>query len=498
MNRISVSTKRWPAIGRYSNAIVGTVIVAAGLLMLVALWQRWIDILPYSSQVASQRGAEEPQAAPTTVGLTPEKLAAADVQVSVVRRQSMQPTREVPGELTYDEAKRVPINAPVAGVVLEVLAEPGQQVAKDQPLAVLSSRQIGEARDEVEKRHADLELARREEERLTRIAANVDDLLQLLDTRPKPEAVEAALGEKSLGDYRKTILSAYSALVLAEQRLKDTTDVGGIALSERIIEQRRSERQINDAAYKTARDNSRFDSMRERQKAKAAREQAERLLAVAEQNLKNLLGPLADMRPVTDREHLSELTLLAPFAGGVQNRHAVKAALVSAGGPLFTIADTSEVWVSAAIHERDWPALDFVHKGGELKVRVYALEGGPLTAKIRWIGPQLSDVTRSVPLVAELPNSDGRLKPGMFCWAIIPLDKPHDALVVPAGAIMWHENQPFVFAPEGERTFRRVDVELGLETNDQIEIVSGLKEGEAVVDRGAFYLKSELLLEREE
>jgi cobalt-zinc-cadmium efflux system membrane fusion protein len=133
-----------------------------------------------------------------------------------------------------------------------------------------------------------------------------------------------------------------------------------------------------------------------------------------------------------------------------------------------------------------------------LKVRVYALEGPPLIAKVQWVGAQLGDVTRSVPLVAELTNDDGKLKPGMFVWALIPLDKPREGLVVPAGAIMRHENQPFVFVPEGERKFRRVDVELGLETNDRIEIVAGLNAGDAIVDRGAFYLKSELLLEREE
>jgi len=63
---------------------------------------------------------------------------------------------------------------------------------------------------------------------------------------------------------------------------------------------------------------------------------------------------------------------------------------------------------------------------------------------------------------------------------------------------MRHENQPFVFVPDGERRFRRVDVRLGIETSNQIEILAGLAAGDTVVDQGAFYLKSELLLEREE
>jgi multidrug efflux pump subunit AcrA (membrane-fusion protein) len=86
----------------------------------------------------------------------------------------------------------------------------------------------------------------------------------------------------------------------------------------------------------------------------------------------------------------------------------------------------------------------------------------------------------------------------MFAWALIPVDQPHESLVVPKGAITRHENQPFVFVPDGERRFRRVDVEVGLEMNERIEIVSGLAAGDTVVDGGAFFLKSELLLEREE
>ena len=63
---------------------------------------------------------------------------------------------------------------------------------------------------------------------------------------------------------------------------------------------------------------------------------------------------------------------------------------------------------------------------------------------------------------------------------------------------MRHEGQAFVFIPEGKNTFRRTDVETGLETSTGVEILTGLKAGQRVVDQGAFVLKSELLLEREE
>jgi multidrug efflux pump subunit AcrA (membrane-fusion protein) len=86
----------------------------------------------------------------------------------------------------------------------------------------------------------------------------------------------------------------------------------------------------------------------------------------------------------------------------------------------------------------------------------------------------------------------------MFVWVEVPLGKARQALVVPSGAIMRHEGQPFVFVPAGAFTFRRVNIEVGLDVGEHVEIVSGLHEGDQVVERGAFYLKSELLLEREE
>jgi cobalt-zinc-cadmium efflux system membrane fusion protein len=498
MNVRAISWRAWPHLARLSNTLIGGAIIAIGGGLLLSMWLGWVDILPYSSHVASDTPTEAPPPAPTTVELTGDKFAAAGIHVTRVKQQPLQPLRAVPGEIEYDKARRVPILAPVQGIVLEVLVEPEQPVQKGQPLAVLSSRQVGEARDEVEKRRADLDLARQEETRVARIAENVDDLLALLAQRPDPDQIEKSFAQKPLGDYRDKVLAPYSKLVLAERQLKDSTDVLGASLSKRTIEIRQSERQVAESAFHTARDNSRFDAHYSREKAKSVREQAERLLSVAQQNLKNLLGPLADMREVPDHEHSSELTLLAPIDGRIVERHTVKAALVQADTPLFTVADTSTMWISAAIHERDWRALDYIHRGEDLQVRVVALGDAQQTAKVQWIGAQLGDLTRSAPLVAELQNPDGRLKPGMFVWALIPLDQPHSSLVVPAGAIMRHENQPFVFVPEGERKYRRVDVETGIETNDQIEIVAGLKEGEEVVDQGAFHLKSELLLEREE
>lgn len=491
--RLSLAQRPWPLLSRYANAIFSGVIIAAGLLLLLALRLGWIDILPHASEVAET----EPAAVRTEVSLPPEKFAAAHLALASVVSKSIQPTRTVPGTLAYDAAKRVPVHAPVAGVVTQVLVEPSQQVSAQQSLAVLSSPEVGLARDEVLRHEADLALALKTQNWAEDVAKNVDELLTLLARKPKLEEVEAALAKRTLGDYREKIFAPYSKLVLAELLMGGTDSLEGGTLSRRLIDERRSSREVAAAQFASACETARFSAGQDRDKARAAAEQAERLLAVAQQRLANLLGPQADMTPITDRARLSELLLVAPLAGRIEERQAVQAARVSAGDPLFTIADTSAMWVSAEIHERDWQAIDFA-ADSSLKVRIPALKEGQLSAKVLFVGSQVASETRSVPLVAEIGNASGSLKPGMFVWVEVPLGKSRQALVVPSGAVMRHENQTFIFVPAGERTYRRVDVELGLESGDDVEVVSGLSAGDRVVAHGAFYLKSELLLEREE
>jgi cobalt-zinc-cadmium efflux system membrane fusion protein len=488
----------WPAarLGRHANALT-TVLLVAGLgLLLAGMQLGWVDLLPHGGEGYDLKG-EAPAAPANEVELTPEKLAAAGIELATVVRQPIAPTRLVPGEVTYDAARRVPVTAPVAGVVLQVLVEPSQSVEQGTPLAILSSPEVGLARNEVLQREAELALVRREQERAEAVAENVQSLLTLLSQRPKLADVEAALEGRMLGEYREKLVAAYSRLLAAERASQAGDVLGEGTLSRRLLEERLSVKEQAAAQFQGACEAARFAALQERDRARAAAQQAQRLLAVAQQTLANLLGPWSDMTPVTDQEHLSELKLLAPLAGRVEERLAVATSRVQAGQTLFVVADTRTMWISAEIHERDWPSLELVREGETLPVQLPALASEPLHATVRFIGSQIAPEKRAVPLVLALDNAHGRLKPGMFAWVQIPLAAPREALVVPAAAIQRHENQPMVFVPVGPRTFRRVEVDVGIEAGDRVEIRQGLKEGDPVVARGAFFLKSELLLERE-
>ncbi|MBM4004558.1 MAG: efflux RND transporter periplasmic adaptor subunit [Planctomycetes bacterium] len=467
------------------------------------LWTVWHSWFASTGHRPVPTGESATDSAPAVCELTAEKLARANLHFASVDLRSLREYRTVPGKITYDSARRLDVTAPVASIVGQVLVEPGQAVEAGQPLVMLSSTAVGLARDEVLKRTAELAVARKRDELAQEIRANVQQLGKQLESRPLLAELERNLAGVRLADYREKLLGAYSRLLLAESALSGA-DSGGSQglLSKRLVEERRSVREVAAAQFASACESALFESELEADQQRAQREQTERLLRVSRESLASLLGPLAaeqvgNKQAASELGTLSEITILAPMAGTIQERAVVQSARLDAGDPMFVLADTSNVWVSAEIHERDWRALDFAIQA-RLTITIPALGDQTAEARVRFIGARVSEETHSVPLIAELDNADGRLRPGMFVWVEVPIAEERQLLAIPTSALMRHENRSFVFVPESEERFRRVDVVTGLTARDYLEVVSGLQVGQRVVDQGAALLKSELLLEREE
>jgi cobalt-zinc-cadmium efflux system membrane fusion protein len=168
---------------------------------------------------------------------------------------------------------------------------------------------------------------------------------------------------------------------------------------------------------------------------------------------------------------------------------------VKGGDRMFVVADTRRLWVRAQVHEKQWTMVE-VAEGQVVGVSVPGAEEHRTTATVNHIGATVDASSRSVPIVADLENDDAHYKPGMFVWVELPQGEVRDTAAVPTTAVMRHEGKSFVFVPV-EGGFRRVDVDTGIETNDFVEVTRGLEVGQRVVSRGAFLLKSELLLEDE-
>jgi len=371
----------------------------------------------------------------------------------------------------------------------------------------------------VRKREADRQIEQKAADWATTIAENVEKLLDSLASHPPLPQLEKQFQDLVLGSYREKILGAYSRLLYVEKVDASTKQLGeGGVLSGRIIEERTSNLEIAKANFSAACEEARFLTRQDCDRAKAGLEQAERLVQISKEHLRTLVGSrldadvggkgAADGVADVDGEqiaaedgtgsasNLSTLVLRTPFDGLVEDIFVARGERVKAGDRMFVVADTSTLWVRAQIHERQWTTVE-VAEGQEVRVNVPGATEHDTTAVINHVGATVEADSRSVPLVAELKNDDAHYKPGMFVWVDLPQGQLRYGLSVPASAVMRHEGKTFVFVPDGEGRFRRVDVETGITGDDFVEVKGGLKVGQQVVTRGAFILKSELLLEEE-
>ena len=330
-------------------------------------------------------------------------------------------------------------------------------------------------------------------------------MLDTLVGEPPLAAIEKQFQDRVLGMYREKILGAYSRLIYVQKVSAGTKSLGeGGVLSGRIIEERASNLEVAKANFTAACEEARFLTRQDRDRARAALEQANRLVQISRENLRTLVGSRLESDPAGeeagespgDSSSLSSLVLRTPFDGVVEDVFIARGERARVGDRLFVVADTSVLWVRAQIHERQWTAVE-VSEGQSLRVVVPGADVHETTAVVNHVGATVEADSRSVALVAELTNNDAHYKPGMFVWVDLPQGDLREVLAVPTSAVMRHEGKSFVFVPDGPERFRRVGVTTGIESGDFVEVTRGLAVGQQVVSRGAFVLKSELLLEKE-
>ena len=149
------------------------------------------------------------------VNLTPEKEAAGKIHISPAEMRELTLTKTVPGVVKYDESTHVELRAPIDCIVTKTLVQSGQWVQAGDPLAILTSPDVGLARNDVARCEADLKLVRMEYEWAQQTDTNLAELLTLLSKEPSVIEVETQLEGKVLGDHRDELITAYSQYLLA-------------------------------------------------------------------------------------------------------------------------------------------------------------------------------------------------------------------------------------------------------------------------------------------
>ena len=273
---------------------------------------------------------------------------------------------------------------------------------------------------------------------------------EVLATAASPDYATA------ISAYRKAVATANNARRIAE-------------LAEKLSHNNLSRKEVEQAQTDAANAESDREASLEQLHA----------LAIDEQTIRDL----QENRPV--RETAGQIR--SPIAGTVVERLITAGQLLQAGTtPCFTVADLSQVWVTANIFESD---LALVAEGDSAEILTRA-SATNLPGRVDYISAIVDPATRAIGVRVVADNPRGLLKKQMYVRVLIHSRVEQTGLLAPVSAVLRDdEDLPFVYLANPDVSFSRRRVTLGSRVGDRYEITEGLADGDKVVVEGGLFLQ---------
>ena len=188
---------------------------------------------------------------------------------------------------------------------------------------------------------------------------------------------------------------------------------------------------------------------------------------------------------VESNESLKSYTIKAPISGVITQRNANPGEQTS-GRQLFTITDTSSVWVDLAV----FPA-DRARVVAGAPVTITAATGGqPVDSTIARVNVQ-AEANQSVTARVVLDNADGRFLPGTYVTAEVTVGTHPVPLAVKRTGLQVYRDYTVVYAQIGDEYEVRM-LELGRQDSEWIEVLGGLYPGTRYVSENSYLVKADI------
>lgn len=283
-------------------------------------------------------------------------------------------------------------------------------------------------------------------------------------------------------DYELRLKQAEAALAQARARLglppdgnNDTVDAektGTIRQARALLEEARANlERVKQLLRQGVVSQSQMDS------ADSSYKVAESRYQDAFEEIRNRQALLVQRRSELDlaRQQLTDTSIVAPFDGVVQERRSSVGEYLPASAPVVTIVKINPLRLRAEVPERESQKIRL-----DQTVHV-TVEGDPsaYSGHITRLSPTIGTQNRTLLVEADVINN-GRLRPGAFVKAEIVTDQAAKSLTVPSNAIVTFAGIEKVIVVEQNKAVEK-QVTTGRRAGDRVEILSGIKSGEAVV-----------------
>jgi HlyD family secretion protein len=390
------------------------------------------------------------------------------------RRMTIVRTVRQPGQI--EAFREAPLYAKVPGYVRRFLVDIGDRikgpsydkegrlVERGQLLAELSIPELGE---ELAQKRAAVEQAKAE---VAQAQAAVKVVRAAVS--PAEQQYEQALAneDRATSDYSKWESEFDRVVKLAEIK----------AINSKLVDEERDQLKISKAGLRDARSRKQAASaMIEQAQAAVEKAQADEVAAEARQRVAH--ADEARISALVDYQRIE-----APFDGVISQRnldvgHFVQPAAAAQARPLYTVVQTDVVRVFVDVPEAE---AAFVDRDDAAVLRVPALGEQEFTGGVTRTSWVLNAATRTLRTEVDVPNPGGALRPGMYVYATIVLERHQDVLTLPLSAVRTSEGESTCFIFK-EGKLAATSISLGISDGKQIEVTSGLTGDEVVVEKAA-------------
>ena len=492
---------------------------------------------------------------PAAISVDAETSKRIGIKVEPVNSQRLSVGIKTTGQIETLPNQKVEVRAPVSGTVVELLVKPGDKVSKSQPVAVLSSSELGqlrveslakraEAEGDLQQAQADLKLATENYDRqlqissaeiaqaqtqLTAATKQYQQEQELVNNRfvvkaakenyqrqqeisqaeiaraqteltvakeqferDKELAAAGAIGRRTMLESQAHFAEAQAAVAKAKSRPEVIKAETEIKQAE-VDLPRRELRASQGKVAEAKAQLTKANSRREVLEAEAQLQRAKAALEVAQSRIR-----LADAAYQARLQQLGTaaneqglVTVISPIAGTVADREITLGESVNSAEKPL-MSILNDSSVFATANIYE-KDLNQVKQGQELTVKIASLPNRSFRGKISFIGSTVEGESRAVPVKALLDNPEGILKPGMFAELEILTEKTAaNILAIPVSAVVEANGKQLVYVKNGD-AFQAMEVLLGQTSGDLVEIKSGLFEGDAIVTQRAPQLYAQSL-----
>jgi membrane fusion protein, heavy metal efflux system len=206
-------------------------------------------------------------------------------------------------------------------------------------------------------------------------------------------------------------------------------------------------------------------------------------------NLLSLGIPVPEIISNEVNENSGRIEVSSPIDGIILSRDIVRGSQVDAVTNLATVGNLDTVWFMIKLFEKD---LGKVAEGDYAKVKLNPYPNEEFEGRLLYIGNQIDAGSRTVSGRIVIKNKNHLAKIGLFGTAEL-YTSDYNVLSAPIDSVTSIQGKDYVFVEEKPGEFKAREVKLGRKNSSKIEILSGVSQGEYLVDRGVFTLKSKVL-----